>query len=310
VPLEWRGWQRTNWQTPLNKALYPMFRPPLFRPMLRPMFRNFAAAVALIASQGAVMAQSVAPIDTLFRALGLPEIIEIMREEGISYGTDLKAELFGGRGGSRWNAMVEDIYDTTRMQTAVRNRMDTELAADDLAPMIDFFASERGQRIIALEVSARRALLDAGVEDASKDALAAMIADDDARLTLLREFSDASDLVENNVVGALNSNYAFFKGLVDGGAFPGVMSQEEILADVWNQEAAIRADTEEWLFSYLALAYQPLSDDELKTYTAFFQTDAGVSLNRAIFAAFDEMFVMVSLALGQGAAQFMAGQEL
>jgi len=88
------------------------------------------------------------------------------------------------------------------------------------------------------------------------------------------------------------------------------MSEDQILADIWGQEPAIRTDTEEWIYSYLALAYQPLSDDDLQTYTAFFLTAEGVALNRALFVAFDEMFVAVSLALGQGAAGYLAGQEL
>lgn len=274
------------------------------------MFRILAVSVVLLSFNIAAIAQSVAPVDTLFRALGLPEIIEIMQQEGVSYGEELREDLFGGRGGGQWRAIVQDIYDLERMQQTVRDRLDIELAAENLDPMIDFFESERGRRIVALEVSARRALLDKGVEDASRTALAAMVADDDPRLELLRDFADAGALVENNVVGAMNSNFAFYTGLADAGAFPGEMSEDEILADIWNQEEAIRVDTEEWLYGYLALAYQPLSDEDLKTYTAFYRTDLGNALNRAIFAAFDELFVAISLALGQGAAIVMTGQEL
>lgn len=274
------------------------------------MTRFIAASAMLIASHSLAFAQSVAPIDTLYRALGLPEIIEIMREEGMVYGEDLRTDLFGGRGGAQWSDIVADIYDLERMQNTVRNRLDSELAADNLAPMIDFFSTEAGRKIVTLEVSARRALLEKSVEEASKDTLAAMIADKAPRLDLLTDFAEAGEMIENNVVGAMNSNYAFYSGLADGGAFPGEMSDEEILSDIWSQEPDIREDTEEWLYSYLTLAYQPLSDEELKAYTAFFRTEAGAALNRAIFAAFDEMFVTVSLALGQGAAVFMAGQEL
>jgi len=274
------------------------------------MIRFIAASAMLIASHSLALAQSVAPIDTLYRALGLPEIIEIMREEGMVYGEDLRTDLFGGRGGAQWNAIVADIYDIDGMQETVRNRLDSELAAQNLAPMIDFFSTGVGRKIITLEVSARRALLEKSVEEASKDALAAMIAKKAPRLDLLTEFAEAGEMVDNNVVGAMNSNYAFYSGLAKGGAFPGEMNEEEILSDIWGQEEAIRSDTEEWLYSFLTLAYQPLSDEELQAYTAFFLTDAGAALNRAIFAAFDEMFVSVSLALGQGAALFMAGQEL
>ncbi|MCP3970306.1 MAG: DUF2059 domain-containing protein [Rhodobacteraceae bacterium] len=274
------------------------------------MIRIFAATVIYFAGLAVAAGQSLAPINTLVRALGLPETIEIMREEGMGYGLDLQKELLEGRGGTEWKASVSQIYDTGRMYDTVRNRMDMELAAEDLAPMIAYFASEPGRRVIALEVSARRALLDAGVEEASKEALQRMIKADDPRLALLEDFIAAGDLVEYNVVGAMNSNYAFFIGLADGDAFLGEMTEEMILTDVWSQEEAIRTETEEWLYSYLAMAYQPLSDEELTAYTAFFRTPEGMALNHALFAGFDEMFAAVSVALGQAASQYLAGEEL
>lgn len=251
-----------------------------------------------------------APVDVLFDAMGLPEIVAIMREEGLAYGDELRAELFAGRGGSRWDRMVDDIYDRERLHATVRNRFDLELAAQDLAPLLAFFTSERGRRIVALEVSARRALLDDAVEEASRDALAAMRQADDPRLDLLRDYAEANDLVESNVVGAMNANFAFYLGLAAGGALEDSLGEAEILRDVWSQETEIRADTEDWLYSYLALAYRPLEDDDIVAYTEFSRTPAGQALNNALFLAFDEMFVAVSRALGQGAAQFMGGQDI
>jgi len=273
------------------------------RPVL---FSVFMSMVSLTAAA----AQSVAPIDTLFRAVGLPQVIEIMRQEGQGYGDTLEEDLFPGRGGVRWAATVEEIYNVDRMSEAVRIAFDSDLAAADLAPMISFFDSPLGQRIVELEVSARRAMLEPSVDEASREALADMIEADDPRLELLRAFSDANELIETNVTGAMNANYAFYTGLATGGAFNGTLTEEDILADVWSQEPTIRDDTEEWLFSYLAMAYQPLSDDDLQAYIAFSETDAGRALNLALFAAFDEMFVAVSLALGQAASEFFVGQEL
>lgn len=251
-----------------------------------------------------------ARIDALYAAMGLPEVLAIMREEGIDYGTEMEGDLFPGRGGPRWAAMVERIYDLDAMDATVRARFDTALEGVDLAPAEDFFGSERGRRIIRLEVTARRALLDDSVEQASLERLDEMIVAGDPRIDALKEFAEVNDLVESNVMGAMNSNYAFYVGLADGGSFFGALSEGEILADVWGQEEAIREDTEEWLYSYLAMAYQPLSDDDLDAYIAFSRTEEGQAVNRALFVAFDEMFVEISRALGLGASQFLSGQEL
>ncbi len=249
-------------------------------------------------------------IDPLYQALGLSEIVAVMREEGIGYGGELEDDLFPSRGGARWAAMIEQIYDPVRMEEVLRQGLDKELANVELDAMVGFFSTDRGKRIVALEVSARRALLDDGVDEASRAKLDDMILARDPRLDLVRAFAAANDLVESNVVGAMNSNFAFYIGLADGGAFGNDLTEEQILTDVWSQEEAIRDDTEEWLYSYLALAYQPLSDADLEAYIAFSETEAGSDLNRALFEAFDEMFTAISTALGLAASTFISGEEL
>ena len=255
-------------------------------------------------------AQQDAAVETLFDALGLPEILNIMREEGVSYGIDIETDLFDGRGGDRWAAIVEELYDIEAMTATVLGRMQAELSAADVDPMLAFFTGETGARIVGLEVSARRAMLDEAVDAASREAYRQLELDKDPRLDLIRAYVEANDLVENNVVGAMNSNYAFYAGLADGGAFPDELTEDQILTDVWSQEEMIREDTLEWLYSYLSLAYKPLTEADLEAYVAFSETEAGGMLNRALFASFDEMFVAQSLALGLGAANFISAQEL
>ena len=108
----------------------------------------------------------------------------------------------------------------------------------------------------------------------------------------------------------MNSNYAFYIGLLDGNAFPRRLSENEVLADVWSQEDEIRDDTTEWVYSYLLMAYQPLSDEDLEVYTAMSRTEEGRALNRALFAAFDDVFVDISRNLGIAAARFISGQDI
>lgn len=278
--------------------------------MLRLLAAPLLSLCLATATATSAAAQGVAPVDTLFRAMGLPDILQIMREEGLAYGKTLEADLFTGAGGESWGKLVDEIYDLDRMTATVRNRLDSELAARDLAPMIDFYTSDRGREIVALEVSARRALMDEAVEEAAKARLAEMLRIDAPRLRVLRSFAESADLIEHNVVGALNANYAFYTGLVDGGAFDGTMTEEEILTDIWSQEDTVRADTHEWLYSYLVLAFQPLATEDIEAYAAFNASEAGAVLNRALFAAFDEMYEALSLALGHGAARFIGGAEL
>jgi hypothetical protein len=164
--------------------------------------------------------------------------------------------------------------------------------------------------IIGLEVSARRALLDDAVEEASQDAAAIALADENPRMMLVVEFVETNNLIETNVEGALNSNLSFYAGLLDGGAFDGALSEDQILSDVWSQEAEIRISTTEWINSFLFMAYQPLEDDDLHAYIAFSETDAGGVINRTMFDSFDRLFNGISRSLGRAAATEMTMQEL
>lgn len=246
----------------------------------------------------------------LFDALELPQIIEVMRAEGIAYGGQLGTDMSTSQVNATWAATVEKIYEPTKMLDDVRTAFDAALAGDDVPAMLAFFDSEPGKTFAQLEVSARRALLDDAVDDASKE-LAAIAADDQTdRYKLVTEIVQANDLIETNVVGALNSNYAFYKGLMAGGAFEDGLTDEQMLSDVWDQESEIRTTTTQWIYSFLLLAYNPATDADIKSYIAFSQSEAGKQLNQSLFEAFDGMFNEISYDLGREVARMMAGAEL
>lgn len=274
------------------------------------MFRFLIPLMLWTASALPLAAADPERINDLAVALGLPEIIEVMREEGIDYGAELAKDMFPGRGGAEWRAVVDRIYDQDWMAETVWNGIAEGLSSTDLGPLMIYFTSPQGAQIISLEISARRALMDEAVEEASKEHLATLIAADDPRLDLIELYVVANDLLENNVVGSLNSNFAFYTGLAQSGTFDQNLTEDQILTDVWSQEADIRADTEEWLYSFLVMAYQPLEDADLEAYIAVSETPEGQDLNQAMFTAFDGMFEEVSRALGLAAAAFIVGEDL
>lgn len=288
----------------------------LLRPILIALGLMLPATAGLCETQpGATLVQA-SPADpavvALIDTMQMDSIIEVMREEGLKYGQTLEDEMFPGAGGSRWKAIVENIYDGARMRQQFEQGLSRELSADQamLGEIQSFFASARGQSVLKLEIEARRALLDPAVEDAAQLAWQDLAAADSPRAAQLRRFAEVNDLIESNVMGALNANFAFYQGLAAVGAFPQDMTEDQMLADVWEQEAAVRAETEDWLFPFLALAYQPLSDEDLEAYIAFSESMAGQKINAALFSAFDDVFTSISRALGEAAARQMQGEDI
>lgn len=252
-----------------------------------------------------------ASVGRLGEVMQLDALFQVLREEGVAHGEVLKADMFPTGGGAGWEAEVSRIYDVARLRAGFDAALETSLGADPeaLAEITAFFASDLGQRILGLEIEARRAFLDTATEEAAQVAADDAAAAKDPRVAQLRRMIEAADLLEMNVAGALSGNLAFMTGMAATGAY-GAVPQDQLLSDVWAQEDQIRADTSTWLYSYLGLAYSPLTEAEMESYIRFWESPAGQRLNAALFAAFDSVFRDVSQDLGRAAGIAMQGRDI
>ena len=253
-----------------------------------------------------------AKITELTETTKIGPLFDVLGEEGIAYGKSLEADMFPGSGGARWDAAVAAIYDVPALRQRFDAALTDKLAADPaaIAEMIGFFGSDLGQRIVSLEIDARRALLDDGVEEAAQVTADTMRAERNPRIDLITRLADANDLIEMNVAGSLTGSLAFLQGMTREGLQGSDADEDQMMSDVWSQEDQVRTDTTTWLYSYLALAYQPLSDADLEAYIAFSETPAGQKLNTALFSAFEVVFTRVSYDLGRAAIRAMQGSDI
>lgn len=264
--------------------------------------------LALAATVLALPAVASEQSDRLLEALALDRIVAIMIEEGTEYGADIGAAMLPGGGGGEWQGTVARIYDAGAMAQTVRAGVESALAGEDISGAIEFFESDRGRRIVDLELEARAAMLDPEIEEAAREAWTER-ADDGSELTgKIETFVATNDLVESNVVGALNSSLRFYNGLADGGLLE--MTEDEILAEVWAEEPQTRIETSEWVHGFLLMAYGPLDPEDFDAYQALSESPAGQAMNRALFAGFNAMYFEISYALGLAVAGQTAATEL
>lgn len=267
--------------------------------------RLFTGLFVVILAFRLAMPAHAAPSDEVMDLIKLDQLLQIMRQEGVAYGSDMAADMFAGGQNAQWQALLDEIYDIEKMDTVVRQRFANALGDRDVSGIIAFFGSDLGQKVVRLELTARRAMVQDEVEQKARDAYYA--ADTEA-LAGITAFIEANDLIEANVTGALNASFQFYRGLVDGGGFE--MGEDEILSDVWAQVDETRTDTREWVYGFLMLAYDTLEPENLEAYTAFSASPDGRALNQALFAGFNQMYDDISYALGLAAGQQMQGQDL
>jgi hypothetical protein len=270
--------------------------------------RGFGILFLLVLWPVASLAQGLTPLDRMMEALRITDTIDVMREEGRRYGADLASEMLPGADAESWDATVMRIHDVGRMKRLVRQGFEKSLTTAEMAEISAYYTTAPGAKILALEISARRAFLDPGIE---KQARARHVAaqDADARLRdQVDRMMAESDLIARNVAGSMNSTMMFYRGMMDSGELD--MSLDDMLAELWGQEKAFREDAQSWLGGFLMMAYDPLPPEDMEGYLAFWQSEAGRALNVALFTAFDRMYEELSYLTGQAVAHHMQSEKL
>lgn len=272
--------------------------------------------VAAVTLPVAVRAEETTPeaqasVAQLARIMQMDQVIAVMRDEGLNYADTLEKDMFPGRGGADWRASVEAIYNADELQAEFLTAMTASLEqGDGLDRMVEFMSSDLGQKIIGSELAARRALLQPDLEDAARMIWLDLEDEGGRRVRQIEDFITVNDLMDSNVTGTMNSNLAFFRQLEAVLPQDMAMTEEDILASVAAQEGEIRAQTADWLYSYAALAYQPLSDDEFQRYVDFSDSAAGRQLNAALFQSFAKMMDRISGQLGHEAGLVLRGENI
>ena len=244
------------------------------------------------------------PVDDLLETLGSDALIDVLREEFLDYGHMVGEAMLPDAGGAAWRDILKRLYDPSMMHLRVRSAMEGSFAGVNISELLKFYQSERGQRIVEAELAGRKYLL---LEGAQETAEAACL-EPAERAEALLEFAQVNDLLERNVAGTLNSDLAFYRGLIEGGVFE--MQEGDVLAEVQARMPEIRVSLEAWISAYLCAALGDLPEADLAAYIAFSKTDEGAALNSAIFEGYGALSEDLSYAIGLAVSVQMFGEDL
>ncbi|MDQ1899406.1 hypothetical protein RAH32_02960 [Paracoccus sp. WLY502] len=249
----------------------------------------------------------------LWDVMQLDRLAPVLRDEAVAEGAEMAATMFPRGGTGRWLGQVAAIHAPPRIQALfMRGAVESLTTMDpaDLQAGLTFYGTRLGQRLLALETTARVAMLDKDVEAAARAAWAQAQRRSTPRAARIARLIDAADLVDPNVAGGLNASIAFARGFQAGGGSSMPLAEGEVIQNAWAEEPELRADTESWIGAYLFLAYSSLGDRELEAYIAFAESSAGGALSRVMFAGFDRVFTQTAHDMGLAAAAEMQGRQL
>lgn len=269
----------------------------------------FASVLFAASSVAAFASENETLVERYFEALAMQEVFEILKDEGVEAGIEMADNDEAITVSPAWTARLASIYSARKMEDAFRAAMldSSDLQASTEA--VEFFESELGQNIVRIELDARTALNNESLEEVVRGRVIKMRDEDPARIGLYDDFIEANELIESNVMGALNSNLAFYRGMATNDSYSDTLTENFMISTVWGQEPEIRQEMEDWTINFSVLAYGSLSEDEMQAYVDLSNTQAGQKLNAALFAGFDAIFEMQSFELGRAMAEFMIGED-
>lgn len=249
----------------------------------------------------------------IWAALRMEALVPTLRDEARHEAEALVAEGLIAPEGPPWPEIVARIHDPERLGEMFRHslgRAAERVDAVELDRALTFYEDGPGGRLVGLENSARRAMLDPEIEDAARMAFARADAQNAPRARLIRRLITEADLVAPNVATGMNASVAFSQGFAEGGGFDMAPTRDQMLAEAWAQHDEIAFEAEAWMQAFLMLAYSPLSDAEIEAYIAFATSPSGQALADVLFSGFDAVFVQTSREMGLAAAAREPGQRL
>ena len=236
--------------------------------------------------------------DELYEALNLNDIVKVIRDEGLEEAT-LTAEIYLKSQSQtvKFNSQIQNLYDITYLSNFLLEGISTAILEKDVQELLLFYKSPLGAQVARLEASARLAISDDAVESMAIEIAKSAKTKDKIRYKQLEKNMKEMKLVEQNIKGALESQYGFLMELSKATDIN--LSQDQILLLLSSSEEDLRKEVTAWIMGYSYLAYKPLNDEHLNSYLDFLATTSGKALNETLFNVFNELSFKTSSAIGK-----------
>lgn len=248
--------------------------------------------------------------DEVTRMLRLDELIAVMSQEAVAQaGEDLGT--MEPEQQSAWQENIARINDPDRLRRLMGRELASALARTDPALIrkaLLFYSTDLGKRVVALELSARLAMIGPDGRDGAIEAAGQAAETGSLRLEQIDRLMIATEVVDANVAGSLNAIIASGRGFAD--ASPLEIPVEDFTAEAWAQEPEIRDNITQWVQAMLYLAYGPLDDSEVEDLITYVGSREAVALADVLGAAFDGIFARIAYETGVMTAGQLSGADL
>lgn len=168
--------------------------------------------------------------------------------------------------GSDWTRTVAEVFDPTVMRGMAKDILGKALTDDLLEHAVAFYASDLGQRLVAVENAAHLADDGDTPQREGEQIIADLLREGSPRLEILQRMGPAIDPQDNAVRAVEEIQIRFLLSASAAGVVPVELDEPTLRTLMEDQRGDMRQSMREAGLAQAAYVYRDFSDDDLRAY--------------------------------------------
>jgi hypothetical protein len=168
--------------------------------------------------------------------------------------------------GQQWTFLVEDVFDTGLMHDMAVEILNQTLDDDLLTHAVEFYASELGQRLVAVENASHMKDDDALKYESGEAIIAGLVQIGSQRVEELKRLNAAVGSEDASIHAIQEVQVRFLMAAATAGVIELRMDEEDLRESLKRQEGEMRRSMQRNGLAASAYTYQAFSDDEISAY--------------------------------------------
>jgi hypothetical protein len=168
--------------------------------------------------------------------------------------------------GGDWTRAVAEIFDTELMHDMAISILAQALEEDLLTHAVDFYASDLGQRLVAVENAAHLSDDSDGARADGEAIIADLVRSGAPRLTILQRMGPAIDPKDTSVRAVEEIQVRFLLSASAAGVLPMELDEPALRSLMADQRGELRQRMRQSALIHAAHVYQSFSDADLEAY--------------------------------------------
>lgn len=189
--------------------------------------------------------------------------------ESIRLSADAAPQMLGLQAddfGSEWKRLVAEVFDTQLMHGMAIDILGKTLSDDLLTHAAGFYASDLGQRLVAVENSSHMIEEDGLKSESGGQIIEGLRSIESPRVAILERLNEASGSEDTSLRSIQEVQIRFLMAAAGAGVIELQLEEPDLREAMRSQEAELRANLRQSALEGAAYTYQAFSDEEMITY--------------------------------------------